>query len=94
MSKLLMINENTIIKLYNQFVWKDHNHTNAELSALIVTEILFKLKKTKKPHPLKELFLDDEDQSPFYEMVHFVYSTVEDYAKTQSNFTKKLDKDK
>jgi len=87
MTKVLMINENTIIKLYEQFVW--NGHTDLEICAMIVDEILFKLKKTNKPHPLKELYLDKENKGPFYELVHFVYSTIEAYTKSMSTLPKK-----
>jgi len=90
MTKVLMITENTVIKLYEQFVWEGHEQR--EICTMIVNNIVAKLSKTKKPHPLKELFLDEEDRGPFYEMVHFVFSTVEDYAKTRPNFNNHLKK--
>ena len=82
-----MITENTVIKLYEQFLWEGHEQR--VICTMIVDDIVAKLSKTNKPHPLKELFLSEEERGPFYELVHFVFSTVEEYAKTKPNFNKK-----
>lgn len=86
MAKLLMINENTVIKLYEGLVCTGAEQH--EICTMVVDEILAKLTKTDKPHPLKELFLDQDDRGPFYEMVHFVFSTIDTYAKSKATFKK------
>ena len=79
---LLMITENTIIKLYEKNVWDESIVDKTEICTVIVDEIINNLSKTNKPHPLKELFLDENNRAPFYELVHFVFNTIERYIIT------------
>ena len=85
-NKLLIITENTIIKLYIQH--KSPKLTQAEICTLIIEDILAKLTKTNKPHPMKDLFLDKTNRGPFYELVHFVFSTVEDFINKNQTIKK------
>jgi len=86
-AKLLMITENTIIKLYEKFLWE--GYSEREICVLVVDDIIAKLSKSSKPHPLKELFLSKTDKGPFYELIHFVFSTVENYVKMKEKHLKK-----
>jgi len=85
--KMLMITENTIIKLYEQFVWEEHD--DIAIAVMIVDHIKDKLTNAKKKHPLTDLYTNADDPGPFYELVHFIFSTVENYVKTRPNFSKK-----
>ena len=77
-----MINENTIIKLYEKIVWSEGKlYDTEEISTLIIDEIIYKLSKNTKQHPLKDLFLDINNRGPFYGLVHFVFCTVDKHVK-------------
>lgn len=85
--KLLMITENTVIRLYEKHLWNGYD--DITISVMVVDEIIKKLTQTKNEHPLRDLYTSEEDKGPFYELVHFVFSTIEDYAKTRPHFSKK-----
>ena len=87
-NKILMINENTVIKLYQAYEWED-KYDQTEITTLVIDKIMAKLSKTSKPHPLKELFLSDEDRGPFYELVHFTFVTIANYKKTHPTLPNK-----
>lgn len=91
MTKILMINENTIIKLYNKLVWD--GCTDLEISCKIVNEIRSRLANSKSNHPLKTLYTQElgSESGELYELAHYVYSTVEDHVKATA-FIKKIDK--
>jgi len=76
---MLMITENTIIKLYKEYVWEEIEQD--DVCTKIIDHIIAKLSKTDKPHPLKELFLDEDNRGPYYSLIHFVFQTVEEHVK-------------
>jgi len=74
-----MITENTIIKLYSEYAGDDLSH--GDICTKIVDGIVTRFTKTNKYHPLKELFINEEERVVFYELVHFVFSVVETHRK-------------
>ena len=81
MKKILMINENTVIKLYDQFRWECGTATHEEIITKVIDEIIIKLSKAKHEHPIKDLFLSEEDHGPYYELIHFTFNTLNSHVK-------------
>lgn len=79
---MLVIAENTVITEYNKI---DAELDDVAKCIIVIDSIKHKLSNTKKSHPLKELYTNADNPGPFYELVHFVFCTIENHSKKKQS---------